>query len=190
VLGGIRSGKSRFAADLAQKAGGRVAVVATGTASDEEMRERIELHRRSRPRSWRVYEAPERLTGSVPAGSADTIVLDSVDGWLATTLDPEECVREVLGLCESAPNVVAVSSEVGLSLVALTPSGRAFSDALGSVNQQLATRAEAVYLVVAGLPVTVKGAAPKTGDYPPLLPPPEGGGLEGVDINCSTQEEM
>jgi adenosyl cobinamide kinase/adenosyl cobinamide phosphate guanylyltransferase len=155
VLGGIRSGKSRFAVELAEKAGGRVAVVATGSASDEELRERIEQHRRSRPQQWAVYDGLQGEPGSVPSGPADTILLDSVDGWLVRGTGPDDCVREVRALCERA-SVIAVSSEVGLSLVALTPSGRSFTDALGTVNQQLAAEAEAVYLVVAGLPLTLK----------------------------------
>lgn len=156
VLGGIRSGKSRFAVELARQAGGRVAVVATGLASDEEMRERIELHRRSRPAEWALYEEPAEISEVVPAGSADTILLDSVDGWLGTRPDPESCLVQVRALRDRAASVIAVSSEVGLSLVALTPAGRAFTDALGAVNQQLAVEADRVYLVVAGLPVALK----------------------------------
>lgn len=156
VLGGVRSGKSAFAAELARRAGGRVAVVATGVASDDEMRERIALHRRSRPAGWALYEAPVRLGTAVPAGSADVVLLDSVDGWLAHRPDPDACVAQVRALGERSPAVVAVSSEVGLSLVALTPAGRAFTDALGTVNQRLAADARRVYLVVAGLPVALK----------------------------------
>ncbi len=160
VLGGIRSGKSQFAVELAHRSGGRVAVVATGIASDEEMRARIEFHRRSRPQEWTLYEEPAQIGKAVPARSADTILLDSVDGWLGNRVDAEECLIQVRSLCERAANVIAVSSEVGLSLVALTPSGRAFTDALGSVNQQLAADAERVYLVVAGLPLALKEAVP------------------------------
>lgn len=160
VLGGIRSGKSQFAVELARRSGGRVAVVATGIASDEEMRERIEFHRRSRPQEWTLYEEPAEIGKAVPARSADTILLDSVDGWLGNRVDAEECMIQVRSLYERASNVIAVSSEVGLSLVALTPSGRAFTDALGSVNQQLAAEAERVYLVVAGLPIALKEAVP------------------------------
>ncbi len=156
VLGGIRSGKSQFAVELARQAGGRVAVVATGFSSDEEMRDRIELHRRSRPAEWALYEEPAEIGGVVPAGSAETILLDSVDGWLGSRLDPESCLVEVRALCERAASVIAVTSEVGLSLVALTPAGRAFTDALGTVNQQLAAEADRVYLVVAGIPLALK----------------------------------
>jgi adenosylcobinamide kinase/adenosylcobinamide-phosphate guanylyltransferase len=156
VLGGIRSGKSRFAVELARQAGGRVAVVATGFASDEEMRERIEFHRRSRPEEWTLYEEPAQIGSIVPAGSTDTGLLESVDGWLGNQIDPDECLAQIRALCARVPNVIAVSSEVGLSLVALTPAGRAFTDALGTVNERLAAEAQRVYLVVAGLPVVLK----------------------------------
>lgn len=160
VLGGIRSGKSQFAVELARQAGGRVAVIATGIASDEEMRERIEFHRRSRPQEWTLYEEPSEIGEAVPAGSADTILLDSVDGWLGNRVDADECLVEVRALYERASNLIAVSSEAGLSLVALTLSGRAFTDALGTVNQQLAADAERVYLVIAGLPLALKETVP------------------------------
>lgn len=156
VLGGIRSGKSDFAARLAAAAGQRVAVVVTGVASDEEMRARIEAHRRARPSDWTVYEETQTVGSVVPTGSADVVLLDSIDGWLAHHIDPDECLAQVQALSDRAASVVAVSSEVGLSLVPLTPAGRAFSDALGRVNQGLAAAASRVYLVVAGLPVVLK----------------------------------
>lgn len=156
VLGGIRSGKSDFAAQLAREAGRRVAVVVTGVASDDEMRRRIEAHRRTRPTGWTVYEEPEEVGSAVPAGSADVVLLDSIDGWLAHRIDPDRCLDQVQALCDRTATVVAVSSEVGLSLVPLNPAGRAFTDALGTVNQRLAALAARVYLVVAGLPVLLK----------------------------------
>ncbi len=160
VLGGMRSGKSDFAVDLARRAGGRVAVVATGRATDDEMRQRIEVHRRSRPDDWAVYEESVDIASAVPGGSADVILLDSVDGWLANQIDAERCIEQVLMLSRLARQLVAVSSEVGLSLVPLTPAGRAFTDALGIVNRRLAVAAAAVYLVVAGLPVVLKERSP------------------------------
>jgi adenosylcobinamide kinase/adenosylcobinamide-phosphate guanylyltransferase len=158
VLGGIRSGKSAFAARLAGKAGVRIAVIATGVASDDEMRARIDAHRRARPEDWTVYEESEAIGSVVPTGSADVVLLDSIDGWLGHRIDADQCLAEVQTLCERAPAVIAVSSEVGLSLVPLTPAGREFSDALGAVNQGLAAAAARVYLVVAGLPVVLKEA--------------------------------
>jgi adenosyl cobinamide kinase/adenosyl cobinamide phosphate guanylyltransferase len=156
VLGGIRSGKSAHAVRLAAEAGGRVAVVATGAAGDPEMAERIAAHRRSRPADWTVHEEPRQVSRAVPRGSADTVLLESVDGLVATLGDPEACVTEVTTLVHLFPRVVAVSSEVGMSLVALTAAGRDFSDALGIVNQRLAALADRVVLVVAGLPIALK----------------------------------
>lgn len=158
VLGGIRSGKSAHAVGLAREAGGRVAVIATGVATDEEMRVRIAAHRRSRPADWLVHEEPRRVGSAVTPGSADTVLLDSVDGLVAATGDADACLAELRALLDSVPRVVAVTSEVGLSLVALSPVGRAFTDSLGMVNQQLAAVADTVDLVVAGLPLRLKGS--------------------------------
>ncbi len=159
VIGGIRSGKSDFAAGLASAPAGRVALVVTGIASDPEMEARIEAHRRSRPADWLVFEETRDIGSAVPPGSADVILLDSVDGWLAHQPDAEACVEQVRQMCDRASEVVAVSSEVGLAPVPLTPAGRLFADALGITNQRLAAMASRVYLVVAGLPVPLKEVA-------------------------------
>lgn len=156
VLGGIRSGKSGHAVGLAREAGGRVTVIATGIAEDAEMQERIAVHRRQRPREWTVCEEPRRVGSVVLRGSTDVVLLDSIDGLVAAVGDASQCIAEVTALVNRCPLVIAVSSEVGLSLVALTEAGRAFSDALGLVNQGLAALAERVDLVVAGLPLTLK----------------------------------
>ena len=157
VLGGIRSGKSAHAVGLAREAGGTIAVIATGVATDEEMRTRIAAHRRSRPAEWPVHEEPRQVGSAIPPGSADTVLLDSVDGLVAAVGDPDACLAELHALLSSVPRVGAVTSEVGLSLVALSPAGRAFTDSLGQVNQGLAAVADRVDLVVAGLPLRLKG---------------------------------
>ncbi len=159
VIGGIRSGKSDFAARLAAARAGRVAVIVTGVASDPEMEARIEAHRRARPADWMVFEETRDIGSAVPAASADVILLDSVDGWLAHQPDAEACVEQVRQMCDRTAEAVAVSSEVGLAPVPLTPAGRLFADALGSANQRLAEMASRVYLVVAGLPITLKELA-------------------------------
>jgi adenosyl cobinamide kinase/adenosyl cobinamide phosphate guanylyltransferase len=159
VMGGIRSGKSDFAAGLASECAGRVAVVVTGLASDPEMEARIEAHRRLRPAAWSVFEETRDIGSAVPPGTADVILLDSVDGWLAQRPDAEACVEQVRQMCDRAADVVAVSSEVGLAPVPLTPAGRIFVDTLGIANQRLAEMASRVYLVVAGLPMTLKELA-------------------------------
>jgi adenosylcobinamide kinase / adenosylcobinamide-phosphate guanylyltransferase len=166
VLGGISSGKSRFAADLAAAAGGEVLFLATGRASDPEMEARIEAHRGQRPASWRLLEEPLEIGRASGAG---TVVLDSVDGWLANRMESEggsevdwrrERLRELESACAAAVEelargcrLIAVSSEVGLSPVPLHPYGRAFADVLGRINQRLAALSDRAFLVVAGVPV-------------------------------------
>ncbi len=169
ILGGIRSGKSAFALHLAQDAGVEVAYLATGLAEDEEMRQRIEAHRRLRPAEMKVIEEPLMIGSRLPAGP-DVVLLESVDGWLANRLsaerdpeltDPEAlfevCREELELLIENASHLVAVSSEVGLSLVSTNRLGRIFVDCLGTINQWLAARADTVVFVAAGLPWWLKG---------------------------------
>jgi adenosylcobinamide kinase/adenosylcobinamide-phosphate guanylyltransferase len=147
-----------------------VVFLATGRASDPEMAARVAAHRGERPGAWRVVEEPVDV-GRV-AGSS-TILLDSVDGWLANRMEREggadadwsrERLRALEAACASAleelaarGHLIAVSSEVGLSLVPLHPYGRAFADALGRLNQRLAAAAEEAFLVVAGIAVSLRG---------------------------------
>jgi adenosylcobinamide kinase/adenosylcobinamide-phosphate guanylyltransferase len=174
VLGGIRSGKSAFAAELAGRSGGPVTYLATGVASDPEMTRRIEAHRRSRPPAWSSVEEPLAIVAATPAG-ADTVLLESVDGWLANRMEAADgasiadagdgalealvgaCAAELESLRARCRHLVAVSAEVGLAPVPLHPYGRAFADALGMLNQRLAAAADEVHLVVAGLPLTLRG---------------------------------
>jgi adenosylcobinamide kinase/adenosylcobinamide-phosphate guanylyltransferase len=168
VLGGISSGKSGFALELAQAAGDQVLFLATGQASDPETESRIAAHQRQRPSSWRLLEEPLDIGR---ADNAPITLLDSVDGWVANRMEQEggtgqswtrerlteleqSCmlaVEALAGRCQ----LIAVSSEVGQGLVSLHPYGRAYTDLLGRVNQRLAARAAEVFLVVAGIPVSL-----------------------------------
>jgi adenosylcobinamide kinase/adenosylcobinamide-phosphate guanylyltransferase len=169
VLGGTRSGKSDFAIRLASRDGRQVTFVATGVASDDEMRQRIEVHRRTRPGGWSLVEEPDSVGNAVRAG-AGAVLLDSVDAWLANRMEAaggadaefsdgtrEElvarCAADVGNLESNAAHVIAVSAETGLSLLPPTRYGRAFTDALGDLNRRLAARAINVFLVVAGIPL-------------------------------------
>jgi adenosylcobinamide kinase/adenosylcobinamide-phosphate guanylyltransferase len=168
VLGGTKAGKSSFAARLAQRTGRAVTVLATGVAGDQEMRRRVAAHRRHRPAGWTVVEEPLAI-GRVISPGVDVVLFDSVDSWLFNRLERsggaaadftpelgaelvEACDREVGELAARA-DVIAVSAEVGLSLLPMSPYGRAFTDLLGVLNQRLAARAERCYLMVAGIPV-------------------------------------
>jgi adenosylcobinamide kinase/adenosylcobinamide-phosphate guanylyltransferase len=169
VLGGTRSGKSGFAVGLAAEDGRPVTFLATGVASDDEMRERIEAHRRARPPGWTLVEEPSAIADAVPDG-AGAVLLDSVDTWLANRMEAiggpgveftpgrldalvAGCAEELVVVEARTHHLVAVSAEVGLSLLPPTPYGRAFVDALGQLNQRLAARADRVFLVVAGIPL-------------------------------------
>ena len=175
ALGGIRSGKSAFAERLAGETADSVLYVATGVATDPEMQERIRRHREARPAHWTTLEAPldlapalaARLVGGAPP---DAALIDSVDVWLANLLLAHEqeskprledkalrCVDALVTVMEESPVAFfLVSSEVGHSLVATEALGRRFQDALGLVNQELATAADEVYFVTAGIPVKIK----------------------------------
>jgi adenosylcobinamide kinase / adenosylcobinamide-phosphate guanylyltransferase len=167
VLGGMRSGKSAFAVRLAERTGRPVTYLATGVATDAEMDRRIDLHKRGRNPDWTVVEEPLSI-GSAVSPRQDVVLLDSVDSWLANRMEEaggagviggaqEElisaCSHELTALEGSVNQVIAVSSEVGMSLVPTTRYGRAFADALGLLNQRLSAVAAEVHLVVAGIPV-------------------------------------
>ena len=179
VLGGVRSGKSAFAeskvASFSQSNGGSVLYVATGVAVDDEMKQRIERHKESRPQDWATLEEPTGLVARMAPLLSDgqdvgTVIIDSVDVWVANLLmqyvsDPKETIEKIvtdavdqlLVLMAVSPQAyVMVSSEVGLSLVPPEPLGRRFQDLLGLVNQRVAATATEVYLVVAGIPMQIK----------------------------------
>ena len=183
VLGGVRSGKSAFAERLAGEVGGPTLYVATGLPTDQEMEERIRRHRQSRPPHWTTIEEPLDLAGRLEEAAACAIspgvvlpgcvLIDSLDVWVANMMmerkDLGATALESSILCgadrllqvigRAAASFVLVSSEVGLSLVPPAPLGRRFQDLLGAVNQRVAAAADRVYLVVAGIPVELKGRA-------------------------------
>ncbi|HVU78560.1 MAG TPA: bifunctional adenosylcobinamide kinase/adenosylcobinamide-phosphate guanylyltransferase [Gaiellaceae bacterium] len=155
LLGGARSGKSRLAVELA---GDRAAFVATGTASDEEMADRIARHRAERPAGWRTLEEPRDLSRALAAlEPGETAVVDCLSLWVSNLLEttPEEEIvalaeRDAAAFAARDGLTVVVSNEVGLGLVPMHPVGRAFRDALGRVNAVWSAAADEAYLVVAG----------------------------------------
>jgi len=176
VLGGVRSGKSAFAeSKISTLNEGPILYVATGVAVDDEMKERIRLHRESRPQEWSTLEEPTKLAEKLAPmlagdGAPGAVIIDSIDVWVANLLMEnqsenkhllEEIVtteaEQLLKLVVDSPQAfVLVSSEVGLSLVPTEPLGRHFQDLLGTINQRIAAAATEVLLVVAGLPMKIK----------------------------------
>ena len=178
VLGGARSGKSRYAEQLARRLGPRVLFVATAEALDAEMAERIAAHRATRPGGWTTLEAPRAAGAAITAAgdSFDVVLFDCLT-LLAnnvivplpeplTASDAEAVLAaEVDGLLAaqraSPAHWLVISNELGLGLVPPYPLGRVYRDALGRANQQLAASADNVYFMVAGLPLVLKGTLPK-----------------------------
>jgi adenosyl cobinamide kinase/adenosyl cobinamide phosphate guanylyltransferase len=150
VLGGTRSGKSEVAESLAARSGGRVAYVATGTATDPDMAARIAAHRSRRPASWSTVEAGVDLP-AVLAGLPGVVLLDSLGTWVAAHPDLAPDGDALCRALAARPaDTVVVSEEVGLGVHPPTEAGRRFADALGTLNRQVAAVAGDVLLVVAG----------------------------------------
>ena len=177
ILGGARSGKSHYAQELVKRSGQTALFLATATASDEEMRARIAAHRAARPAGWQTLEAPLQAGEAIrKAPPTDWVLLDCVTMLASNILlslpEPvQETAFDLLldteldSLMEvfenSRANWVIVSNEVGLGLVPPYPLGRFFRDGLGRANQRLAQAANTVLLMVAGIPMAIKGEAPK-----------------------------
>lgn len=171
VLGGIRSGKSRWAEEAIANALAThqpVRYLATGPVdeADPAWAERITRHRNRRPGHWTTVETVDvaaALRQPIPTlvddlGTWLTRTLDHHDGWDGGPIDA--AVDHLLAAVEAFEStLVLVSPEVGLSVVPATASGRRFADELGSLNQRVAALCERVVLVVAGQPVTVKAPA-------------------------------
>lgn len=190
ILGGIRSGKSRYAHQRGLEYGGSVTVIATALPSDEEMAQRIAAHQVHRPKDWVVVDSFDDETASTLAMSdAGTVIIDSLDTLLYNHLEAQGGVDAVEALRRSDPplaplvgrisrvanhcrHLLIVSNEVGLSLVSATPYGRLFCELLGTLNQEMAHDADETILMVAGLPLPLSRLAAATSvTHPPLALP-------------------
>lgn len=164
ILGGARSGKSRRALQLAEKAGSRRLFIATAEAWDDEMSDRIARHKSERGSQWSTIEAPLDL---IPAladaqNEHDACVVDCLTLWLSNLMHHDRDIDAATAqLCVGIQSVVIptflVSNEVGMGLVPDTPLGREFRDAQGRLNQAVAAVCEQVEFVAAGLPIKLKG---------------------------------
>jgi adenosylcobinamide kinase / adenosylcobinamide-phosphate guanylyltransferase len=163
ILGGTRSGKSRFGRERALElaGGGPVVYVATAVPGDPELDERIALHRRDRPGSWPIVDATPDLAATIRGiAPEDTILLDGLTLWVSLLIGEERPSVDALvdgpieamraALRDHAGPVVVVSDEIGLGLVPMDPIGRAFRDILGIAHQRLVADADEAWLMVAG----------------------------------------
>jgi adenosylcobinamide kinase/adenosylcobinamide-phosphate guanylyltransferase len=167
VLGGVRSGKSRYAQQLAAQSR-HVVFVATAKVSDDEMRAKIERHREDRPTEWLTVEETLELPRVLAQHEVDSdvIVVDCLTVYAANLLEVEGEDRDALEcrvqmLCDALRQmncrVIVVSNEVGSGVHPVSLLGRRYRDLLGEINQQVARIADDVVLMVAGLPLALKG---------------------------------
>lgn len=165
ITGGVRSGKSDFAEKLATSQNGSVLYVAFGVAVDDEMKNRIQLHKDRRPDHWDVLEKPNELAEHTSLYEKyDTILVDCLGTWVANRCMQDVKRDEIHGealmwlqaICKLHGHVFIVSDEVGLGGVALSKLGRLFQDVLGKINQLVAEAADEAYAVFSGLPVRLK----------------------------------
>ena len=165
VLGGARSGKSTYAQKLAEQEWARPLYLAPAETFDQEMVERVKLHREQRGPKWGCVEEPldvaRVILGTTPP--RDGILLDCATIWLTNVLlkEGEAAVKtrrqELLAALQASPcNVIIVSNEGGMGIVPDSALGRTFRDLQGWLNQELAAIADSVYFVIAGLPMKIK----------------------------------
>ncbi|MBK8160172.1 MAG: bifunctional adenosylcobinamide kinase/adenosylcobinamide-phosphate guanylyltransferase [Rhodospirillaceae bacterium] len=163
VLGGARSGKSRYAEELLDRHTGARTYIATAEIRDAEMAERVKLHRDRRDPDWRLVEEPlalpQALVSETEKGAA--VLVDCLTLWLTNVMLAErdvvaECaaLEQALGQCGGP--IIFVANEVGLGIVPDNKLARDFRDHAGRLNQRLAARADHVLFVAAGLPLILK----------------------------------
>ncbi|GHD56858.1 adenosylcobinamide kinase/adenosylcobinamide phosphate guanyltransferase [Thalassobaculum fulvum] len=166
IVGGARSGKSRRAEALALDWGGEPVYLATAEPFDDEMRERVAQHRADRQgRGWVTVEEPLDLPAALAreATAGRTVLVECLTTWVGNLMVHDrpvepEIARLLAGLDQGlAADLVLVANEVGLGIVPENRMARAFRDHAGRLHQELAARAGRVELVVAGIPMTVKG---------------------------------
>jgi len=181
ITGGARSGKSSFAQELAASSNEPVLFVATAVAGDEEMRQRIEQHRRSRPATWFTLEAATDIGRRIESkiGVMRVVVVDcitlllnnifnqyhhQIDEQIDADIVEEKATIEIDKLVASIERTdasfIIVTNEVGLGVVPANNLSRLYRDLLGKANQTLASCADEVYLMVAGLPLQIKPLRP------------------------------
>jgi adenosyl cobinamide kinase/adenosyl cobinamide phosphate guanylyltransferase len=167
ILGGARSGKSRYAENLITALPPPWLYVATAEAGDEEMAARISAHRTRRGPDWRTVEAPRHLVAALQSAGTTPVLVDCLTLWLSNLMladiDIEaESVHLERALAAARAPVVLVSNEVGSGIVPEHPLGRKFRDLQGLLNQRMAVCAECAVLMIAGLPLALKGVLRET----------------------------
>jgi len=167
VIGGCRSGKSRHALELAEKISGSKRIfIATCMPLDDEMKERIDRHKKERDKNWKTIEAPVELPEVVNEKSreGDVILVDCLTLWInnilmeteSTGIIDDHIQKLIIALKEAKCPIIMVSNEVGAGIVPENRLARQFRDLAGFTNQKVAECVESVIWMVAGIPVSIK----------------------------------
>lgn len=165
ILGGIKSGKSRMAEKLAQNLDVPVTLIATATADDDEMKNRIQKHQQTRPDNWRTIEEPIAIAAVLKqlSGNTSCVVLDCLTLWLTNLLmlsDQDKLEYEKSSFLIAAQKfpgtLIIVSNETSMGIVPMGDLTRRFCDEAGLLHQALADMSDSVILCVAGLPHYLK----------------------------------
>lgn len=167
VVGGARSGKSKFANRLAANLSKDVVYIATGQGLDQEMKTRIKQHKRARRRNWRTMEEPQDLVRAIDRIKSKRkalLLIDCLTLWISNLIcsgkkeaQIRKSARELLKkLGAQDKDAIIVSNEVGFGIVPENKMARIFRDLKGSINQMVAKDADEVYLLVSGLPIRIK----------------------------------
>jgi adenosylcobinamide kinase / adenosylcobinamide-phosphate guanylyltransferase len=166
VIGGCRSGKSSHALNLANQIPGHKIFIATCMPHDQEMEERVLLHKKQRSRAWTTLEVPIRLPEEITKKSREknVILVDCLTLWISNLMlennnqkNIDANIRNLIRSLENAQcPIILVSNEVGTGIVPENSLARRFRDITGFANQKVAACADNVIWMVAGIPVGVK----------------------------------
>jgi adenosylcobinamide kinase/adenosylcobinamide-phosphate guanylyltransferase len=164
VLGGARSGKSRYAETLITALAPPWVYVATAEALDAEMAERIAVHRARRGAGWTTVEIPRALAVAIADNAGAPVLVDCLTLWLSNLMMADAAIEDeierlIAALTAAQAPVVIVANEVGSGIVPDNALARRFRDLQGGLNQRIAALADRVVLMVAGLPLVLKGSA-------------------------------
>lgn len=166
ILGGARSGKSNFAVELAKKTSNKVAFIATCKPQDREMKQRVFLHQKSRPKNWRTFEAGEDVSSLLKKinGEFEVLIIDCltllVSNLMLIRFKEKAINNKVNKMLELLAKInaksIIVSNELGLGIVPENKLARDFRDIAGRMNQIVAGNSDEVFLLTAGIPLKIK----------------------------------
>ena len=167
ILGGVRSGKSSYAIELAKRLEKRIAFIATCLPLDREMTKRIKLHKTSRPRQWKLFEEDKDISTILSKlnGKFEVVLIDClgllISNLLMSNLKDKEIERKIKKLIDTMLKInlttILVSNEVGAGIVPDNALARRFRDMLGLANMMIAKKANKVIFMQSGIPITIKG---------------------------------